>query len=268
MQTQLILGLWWLSMAANAAFLGLRLRRWLFRRYPVFAWWTIYQATLSAIAIAVGGATGHTHPYAEIWRSVQLPNAVFLMLVCVESIFALARHYPGIQGFARGALLPLAFLSVSLSLWIGTLDRPWPWTLWRYLVFGQHVDFTLFLILAVALWFFGRHLGRALRRNALFHGLILSVLLAALFGSNLTVQISGGGWRFFGNILIVAAQFATYACWTVALKPAGEIVPFAPRPTMSGEEFERLEALDQEYLSELGRVSSGAVRRAFRAKEI
>lgn len=268
MQSKLILLLYWCSMAANVAFLMFRLRPWLFRRYPVFAWWTIYQAAFSVVAICVGGATGRAHPYAEIWRLVQLPNAVFLMLVCVESIFALARHYPGIQRFARGALAPLALVSVGLSLWIGTLDRPWRWTLWRYLVFAQHVNLVLLLILLAAMWFFGWYLGRALRRNVIVHGRILTLLLASSFLGTLAVEATGGAWRFLGSVLIVAGQFAAYWAWTSALRPAGEIVPFAPRPVMSLEDFCRMEKDFANLMGELDRVSSASLRNKFRAKSI
>src|SRR5271170_5007928 len=141
----IILGLWWFAVAANGCLAIARLRPWLWRRYPLFAFWIAYQLIVSVVLLWAGGK-GQPHPYSEIWKSTQWISAGILAGVTVEAYRALLRRIAEVQKAARGLFGLLAVICGVVSLGIGALDRPWlragngaePW-----MVAWQHATFTL-----------------------------------------------------------------------------------------------------------------------------
>jgi hypothetical protein len=267
METRLIQAIWWLSVLANGALAVKVARPWVWKRYPLFAGWVVYQALVSSLLLLAGGASLRLHPYAEIWKAVQLPSAILLAAVAVEAFWVLARQFRGMNLLARRLLGCLAAVSALLSVIIARGAHPWAGDLRPYYVFWEHVAFALAIICLLALWFFGRHLdfGR-LRPNSRIHAAILSGLFLSLFLASYLMNASYGAWRFAASLIIPGGQFAAFTLWLALLKRSGEVIPFAERPILSAAEFANLEQADRSYSQALEEVGSDALRKALRPK--
>jgi hypothetical protein len=266
METGLIMAVWWLSVIANGSVAIKAIRPWLWKRYPVFASWVIYQAVISAVLLMAGGAQLRTHPYKEVWKIVQLPSAIFQALVAVEAFWVLARQFRGMNLFARRLLGCLAAVAALVSVAVARNANPWSSDLRPYYIFWEHVGLTLSIICLLALWFFGRHLDfGGLKPNSRVHAAILSGLFFDMFLASYLMNASYGRWRFAASLMIPAGQLIAYGLWLTLLRRSGEIVPFEERPIMSAGEFAQLERVDQHYTRGLDEISSEALRKAVRA---
>lgn len=266
MEIRLILAVWWLSVIANWGLAAKATRPWLWKRYPVFASWAIYQALVSAVLLIAGGTQLRAHPYAEAWKIVQLPSAIFQALVAVEAFWVLARQFRGMNLFARRLLACLATGAALVSIAVVATAKPWPGDLRPYFLFWEHVALALSAICVLAWWFFGKHLDfGGLKPNTRIQAGILTGLFFSMFLSSYWMNVSYGKWGFASSITILTGQLIAFTLWLVLLKRSGEIVRFEERPIMSAGEYADLERIDQQYIRNLDEISSEALRKAVRA---
>jgi hypothetical protein len=267
METRLILAVWWLSVIANGSLAVKATRPWLWKRYPLFGSWVIYQALVSAVLIVATGPALRPHPYAEIWKIVQLPSAIFQALVAVEAFWVLARQFRGMNLFARRLLGCLAAAAALVSVAVARNANPWAGDLRPYFIFWEHVALALSILCLLALWFFGRHLDfGGLRPNSRVHAAILAGLFFSMFLASYLMNASYGTWRFMAGMLIPGGQLVAFALWLVLFKRTGEVVRFDERPIMSAGEYAALEGVDQHYSRKLEEISSEALRKAVRLR--
>jgi hypothetical protein len=249
MQSALIIGLMFLSVAAKFAALSRVLLSRLTRRYPVFAVMTGFSAVRSVVLLGAGGWAARLHPYVEIWRATQTPTLILETAVCLEAFWIVALHFRNVKIFGTGLLVLISLIGAGLSYALVAVWGGWwhtPFTTAAILV--QRVGLALVLTGWLTAVWFRQFPTVPIKPNALRHLAILTILFGSFFVSGFFAQGDTNSWRFLANLVINLGTVLAFGFWAVFMIPAGESIPFEAPPSLSEADFNDANERDRERM--------------------
>ena len=242
-QSVLILAVWWLSTAAKGYLVWRLATNRLLRHYPVFSLMAASQFLLSSVLMAVGGAIGKAHPYAEFWAATRAPIIAIEIAAVLELIWMLVRSFPSIGPFAVRCVLPVVIgIAGGGAFLVSSGHNNWFDQFSRYVQFREWADFLLAVTCILSIGFF-LQFGNVIRRNVLTIGYGFCVLWGSFSVAGYLMGSSHGQRIFWYNIVLSGGALAAYMIWGIRIMAAGEELSDSG-PAVKPIEFEHLEEED------------------------
>jgi hypothetical protein len=245
------------SLGCSALLALMLFKTGLWRRYPVFFWFSVMRIPDSLWPLLITDINSNL--YLHVWTITQPIFWLFHIFLVAELYWLVLRDHRGIYSLGRWAMYVSVAIAICISI-LSLLPHFTPRTPQQSKVLGvmfaidRGIDFALAIFLLLILLFLSRFPVK-LSRNVLVHAAVytvyffsnsLAVFLRTLFGVRANVSTS---------LLFMAGSCLCLVAWLVLLSPRGEEVQVT-FPTMGPERekaaLRQLESLNATLLKVSG----------------
>jgi hypothetical protein len=198
--------------------------------------------------------------YGTFYFHTRWVEAACIAAGAVEAFWGLARHFRNIRGFGWALIAVIVSVSAAAAGVIEIYRPAWNGDMRLPALIGQFVNVALALTALLSVAFFRQFRTTPVRPNAILHVRVLGLLFAFSATGYFVGQASHGQLPFTASLLLDAGPVVAYIWWLVAMKPTGDVLPFAPH-IMSAEEYEAAEAEHKKTADRLKQAGSEALRK-------
>jgi hypothetical protein len=196
--------------------------------------------------------------YTNVWNRTRVPEQTLNALVAIEAFWGLARHFRDIRGFGWALLTIILAVSAGTAGILGILRATWPSPFqWGFLL-GQFGNLALFLTALLSRAFFQQFRQIPVRPNAVIHLRVLGLLYGFVGFGFFIGQITKAQWPTLSALPLVAGPQVAYIWWLIAMRRAGEELPFAS-PVMSAEEYDASKSANEKRADQIKQAGSEAL---------
>jgi hypothetical protein len=258
MQLALINGLIRLGILLRLAVIFRCLVRHQIWQYFFFCAMLIFIAFGSALSQAQALHKISLAAYRTFYFNTRWVEAACISAGAVEAFWGLARHFRNIRGFGWALIAVIVSVSAAVAAFFEIYRPEWNGDMRAPALIGQFVNVALVLTALLSVAFFRQFRTTPVRPNAILHLRVLGLLFAFSSLGYFVGQASHGELPFTASLFLTAGPVVAYIWWLIGMKPAGDILPFAPH-IMSAEEYEASEAEHKKTADRLKQAGSEAL---------
>ncbi len=230
------------------------------RQYFFFCAMLIFFAFASAFLQAEVFHKISRDTYVTFYLKTRWVEAACISAGAVEAFWGLARHFRNIRGFGWALIAVIVSVSAGAAGLVGIVRPPWEGAMRVPALIGQFVNVALVLTALLSVAFFRQFRTTPVRPNAILHLRVLGVLFAFSSVGYFIAQVTQAKWATTATLLLVGGPDVAYIWWLIGMRPAGDVLPFAPH-IMSPEEYDAAEAEHKKTADRLKQAGSEALGR-------